>query len=119
MVYSGHFYSWTYPINWNTVSYEDFKTRMHNAQTFIRDLGIPYWLGEFGTNDNNNYWKFLIRYIKELGLHWAYWALDGYQGIPSKDESYGILKGDWTTVRYQWMMDDLKTVMTAPAIEIE
>jgi endoglucanase len=85
LIYSGHLYSWTWPVNWSKTSYEEFYATLHEVQTFVREKGIPFWMGEFGTNEDSVYWKYLIRYLKENNIDWAYWALNGYQGTPSKD----------------------------------
>jgi endoglucanase len=110
LVYSGHVYSWTWGVDWNTFTYDQYKTRMNATQTFVRSKGIPFWLGEFGTNTQDKYWNFTIQYLKEFSLDWAYWALNGYQGTPDKDETFGILKHDWFDLRYPWMLADLVTI---------
>lgn len=46
----------------------------------------PLWLGEFGESSSNNYWKFMIRYLKETQISWAYWAYTGYKDDPTVDE---------------------------------
>lgn len=64
LVYSGHLYSWTWPVDWNSLSYEQFKVSLYEVQTFVRAKGIPFWMGEFGTNTDSVYWKYLVRYLK-------------------------------------------------------
>lgn len=46
LVYSGHFYGFSWPVaSWALVSYDSFKKKMFNTQTFVRGLGHPYLLG--------------------------------------------------------------------------
>ena len=50
---------------------------------YILKEGMPYTapllLGEFGQNTSDNYWKFLVRYLKENDrVGWSYWAYNGY-----------------------------------------
>ena len=46
LIYTGHFYSWSWGVNdWKTVSYDSFKAKLFNTQTFVRSLGVPYFLG--------------------------------------------------------------------------
>ena len=76
-----------------------------------QDYSAPIWLGEFGTNSQSTYWKFLIRYLKEKpDVHWAYWAYNGYKSSPEEDETFGILNSDMKTVRHQWKLNDLQSV---------
>jgi hypothetical protein len=51
-----------------------------------------------------------MRYIKENDLDWAIWALNGYQGLPENDETYGVLNHTWSGPRYPWMVRDLITI---------
>lgn len=46
LVYTGHFYGFSWPIpTWSAYSYEQFRKRLFNTQTFVRTLGYPYFLG--------------------------------------------------------------------------
>lgn len=86
LVYSGHFYGFSWPVaSWALVSYDSFKKKMFNTQTFVRGLGHPYLLGEFGNNQRDIPWNYLIKYLKETGIDWTYWALDGFKCDPDKD----------------------------------
>ena len=73
----------------------------------------PVWMGEFGTNSEDNYWKYLIQYLADRPqIGWAYWAYNGYQHTPQDDESFGILNSDMKTVRHPWKLAALQTVNT-------
>lgn len=80
LVYTGHFYGFSWPIpSWTLVSYEDFKKKLFNSQTFVRAMGYPFFLGEYGNNCKDVPWNYLIRYLKETDIDWTYWALDGFK----------------------------------------
>lgn len=64
LVYTGHFYSWSWGIpSWSVFKYEQFQKKMFNTQTFVRAKGIPFLLGEFGNNNKDIPWNYLIRYL--------------------------------------------------------
>lgn len=44
----------------------------------------PVWLGEFGTSENDLWWRHILRYIEEHETDFAYWAVNGekYTGVP-------------------------------------
>ena len=79
----------------------------------------PLWLGEFGENTSDNYWNFLVRYLKENDrVGWSYWAYNGYQHTPSDDESFGILNADMKTVRDSWKLEDLQSIQSQPLVNL-
>lgn len=45
LVYSGHFYSFSWPPSSATFSYESFKKKFFNSQTFVRGYNTPYVIG--------------------------------------------------------------------------
>lgn len=46
LVYTGHFYGFSWPIpSWNVYSYDNFKKKLFNTQTYVRSLGAPFFLG--------------------------------------------------------------------------
>ena len=83
LVYTGHFYgfSWLQPnlSGWKLMSYESFRERLFHDQTYVRGLGYPYLLGEFGNNCRDTPWQYLMRYLKETDIDWTYWSLDGFK----------------------------------------
>ena len=79
LVYSGHLYSFSWPPGWASFNYESFKKKLFNSQFFVRGLGYPFILGEFGNNKQDNLWNYLIRYLKETDVDWIYWPLDGFK----------------------------------------
>jgi len=70
----------------NFTDYDQFKKQMDERYGYIleedQDYTAPLWFGEFGTNTSDNYWKFLIKYLDETQIHWAYWAYTGYKHEP-------------------------------------
>ena len=40
----------------------------------------------------------MLQFLAECDCDWSYWALDGYK-YPGEDETFGILEGDYQTVR--------------------
>jgi len=111
LVYSGHMYPFWYDP---TLSYNKFQQRMHDRQTFVTEPGqsysAAYWMGEFGTGSNDDEWGKIIQYLEESDSDWSYWAIDGYSR-PGDDETYGILKDDYVTVRHPWLVDQLQKIM--------
>lgn len=114
LVYSFHYYSWQ-PDVARMDSYENLRDDLDKNIGFIIQEGqkytAPLWLGEFGTSDNSNYWKYLIQYLGERPqISWAYWAYNGYQHTPDDNESFGILNNDMKTVRHPWKLADVQSV---------
>ena len=81
LVYTGHFYTFTTP--YSDLPYFLFKPLMFLMQHFVETPGqafsAPFWMGEFGTNDNSENWQKIVQHLKENDLDWSYWPLDGYK----------------------------------------
>jgi endoglucanase len=89
LVYTGHLYSWSwnkYGVNMNNIDYNEFRQRFFDTQTYVRGMGIPFMLGEFGDNNNSNYWNHLIKYLEESDIDWTYWCVDGYKYDGTSDK---------------------------------
>lgn len=71
---------------------------------------MPYLLGEFGNNEPDIPWKYIIQYLKETGIDWTYWSLDGFKCDPEKDETFGIFTNNFKNVRHPEMLEDLISV---------
>ena len=67
-------------------------------------------MGEFGNNNRDKYWVYLIKYMKELDLDWTYWCLDGYKCDDQENETYGVWNKDFSAARYPEMLNDLKFI---------
>lgn len=83
---------------------------MFNTQTYVRGLGYPFLLGQFGNNQRDVPWNYLIRYLKETDIDWTYWALDGFKCDPDKDETYGVFTNDFRDIRHPDMLADMISV---------
>lgn len=70
----------------------------------------PVWMGEFGTATNTLWWRHFIRYLREKEVDWAYWAFNGEKRT-GEDETFGIVQQDSITVRHDWKMQDLQSLM--------
>jgi hypothetical protein len=81
LVYTGHFYPFNSP--YSDLSYELLEPFLFLAQRFVEVAGHPYsapfWMGEFGTGDNNENWQKIVRHLKDNDLDWSYWPIDGYK----------------------------------------
>lgn len=85
---------------------------MDTEYGFILEEGhaytAPLWIGEFGDNEVQNYWIYMMRYFADTPeLGWAYWPWNGYGGTPYDNEGFGILNQDMKTIRDEWRLSDL------------
>jgi len=67
-----------------------------------RDLDFAYW----PLNGN----KFVDGYF-DSGGNWHV-----YDEPKWRDESFGLLEGDYKTLRHPWKLSDLQSIMTAPPV---
>jgi endoglucanase len=100
-----------------------------------RDVA-PVWVGEFGTpngrrhgdpapperftdrndiNPQGSWFTYLVDYIRDLGLSWSIWALNGTQSpgpgrSPDETEWYGVLDPTWTSAASAPMLARLRTI---------
>jgi hypothetical protein len=70
LVYRFHYYDWQPSVASFDGSYAEFRNDLDNNVAFMLEEGqeytAPVWLGEFGTsNQSNNYWSYLIRYLED------------------------------------------------------
>lgn len=65
--------------------YEAFAKELDFRWGFLQSPGeaVPVWLGEFGTDVQNLWWKHVLRYIADNEVDFAYWSINGekYNGI--------------------------------------
>jgi len=99
-------------------SYHYFTQQLLAKWAFLLERNeVPVWLGEFGTNGISvtdsfwsevgevTWWRHIIRYIRDHDVDYAYWALNGDKA--GEDETFGLLKSDYATVRYPWLINAL------------
>ena len=125
LVYSPHAYN----ISGHRFSSYDELKQVYDARAgFLlhTEPGVPIWVGEFGTCQNldcgaNSDWFMLyIRYMKENGLAWSYWALNGTQSTGEGRrydaiETYGLLSLDYQHFAAPKIIELLRTIDGQPA----
>mmetsp|Transcript_73718 Transcript_73718/g.172992 ORF Transcript_73718/g.172992 Transcript_73718/m.172992 type:complete len:588 (+) Transcript_73718:98-1861(+) len=72
-------------------------------------MPAPVWLSEFGTDVSDNYWIYIIRYMREQQLDFAYWSINGDKRA-NESETYGLLQDDNSAVRHPWKLQDLQSL---------
>lgn len=70
----------------------------------------PLWVGEFGTDADNLWWQYIIQYIGDQDVDWAYWSINGERYV-NESEEYGLLMEDSLTVRHPWKLHALQALM--------
>jgi len=107
-------------------TYEDFASSRDAVWGYISMQNIgPVWVAEFGEESPTTHWNWTIKYLRERDLDFAYWSIDG-EHFPSAavdlghaiphmkhDENYGLLLGDYESVRHTWKLKDLQSLMEA------
>lgn len=123
IVYSAHVYSWS---GWGAAwpyskrPYDAFEKDMHkNWAYLLEDNTAPVWVGEMGAPGNPsegdyNYWSHLVQYLKAVDADWGYWALNPRKPKDNEWESYGLVRDDWRTVRWDYRMNDLMRLGLEP-----
>jgi ferredoxin len=117
-------------------TYQLLETHFDRMWGFVQEEGHPYtapvWMGEFGNPVRGTYWINFMRYLRDRDMDFAYWALNGkkwgegwidtttgkwydHHGGPRwENESFGIFKEDYFTVRDAWRLLDLQALMMPP-----
>jgi endoglucanase len=112
VVYAPHDYRWFHPQE-ELTGYDAFRAKLDERWGYIaRERIAPLYLSEFGTCTNPNpneqcdpldpaYLDFITRYLRETGIDWAYWPLNGTQSAGygrehGRIETYGLLNEEWS-----------------------
>lgn len=116
-------------------TYQLLETHFDRMWGFVQEEGYPYtapvWMGEFGNPVRGTYWINFMRYLRDHDMDFAYWALNGkkwgegwidttngkwnaYDEPRWQNESFGIFKEDYSTVRDAWRLLDLQALMAPP-----
>jgi endoglucanase len=125
LVYSPHNYGWSQPV---PQSYEEFKKHLDKNWGWLHtgDHAAPIWIGETGVCQNlsdcrqfGDWFSFLIRYIKETGDSWSYWALNATQSSGSgrlygNTETYGLLTTDYRGIAAPEVLKELEQIGLYP-----
>jgi len=114
LVYSGHIYPFSPIIS--DLPYTLFKSTLQAMQTYVADVGTgynysaPYWMGEMGCGGDSENWEKIVRFLNETDHDWGYWSIDGYK-YPGEGEGYGLLEDDYETIRHEWKIQQLQSLM--------
>lgn len=112
-----------------------FMVKSTGSDATDTSRSAPVWLGEFGSrtdkmqeskswikavliswglpaSSDQLWWDYERRYLGDRAIHWAYWCLNGEQenGI---DEDMGLLMPDMVTVRYHYIVDQLRQLVVS------
>jgi len=101
-------------------TYEVFKDELDSKWGFLLHQhnnaagAAPVWLGEFGTNVDSLWWRYMLRYIEEKEIDFAYWPLNGQKRANSSEpDVYSLLNMDESTVRDDWKVHQLQHVINS------
>ena len=109
LVYSPHDYGMSQKVPSN---YEELKAHLDQQWGYLLHAtpATPLWVGEFGICQKleecqkyGEWFPWFVRYLKETGVSWGYWPLNGTQssgGGRHYDavESYGLLSPDYRSI---------------------
>jgi endoglucanase len=138
IAYSAHDYPWIYGDDILSKDYNAFKSlrSLHWAFLLEEDTA-PVWIGEFGAGmQRGKWWRYFLKYAKDMDLDFAYWTLDGYkypagiavnasymdsmQKLPTRgllsapiEETFGLLNSDYTSVRDPAKLLELQNVLSS------
>jgi hypothetical protein len=128
VVYSSHQYSFFRPGlpaipgttlgTYLAMDAAQLKSTTHRQWGYLTDPGQPYtapvWLGEFGDSAQADptWLTNLAAYLRDTDLDWAYWAVNAGPKASGDPEPYGLLEDDWTTVRTDWRLTLLKSLLS-------
>jgi len=99
-------------------SYEAFAGEVDSRWGFlVKDSehvveAVPVWLGEFGTSTDSRWWRYVLRYISERQVGWAYWSING-EKTNNQSEIFGLLMEDSATVRHPWKLQALQELINS------
>lgn len=111
LVYSAHDYSWSQSATSYTQLAKILDEQWGYLLTENQTYTAPVWLGEFGTDSSSDWWQWMLQYIRERDLDWAYWSVDGEQYYHT-DETFGIFLQDYSTIRSPWKLSDLQQLFS-------
>lgn len=126
VVYAPHDYRWFHSQE-ELTDYGAFKAKLDQRWGYVLEQRIaPLYLSEFGTCTNPNsseqcdpldpaYLAFITRYLRETGMDWAYWPLNGTQSAGygrehGRIETYGLLNEDWSDYGNREVLAALQSV---------
>ena len=121
VVYEAHVYGWS---GWGSLggmyarrSYKSFvKSMQENWGYLLQENIAPVWVGEFGAPHlpgagDLHYWVNLLRYLKDVGADFGYWAINPRKPHENEEESYSLVKDDWRSPILDYRMRDMLQLM--------
>jgi endoglucanase len=124
VVYAPHDYRW-FHSSAELADYGAFKAKLDQRWGYIRSA--PLYLSEFGTCTNPSpreqcdpldpaFLQFITRYLRQSGIDWAYWPLNGTQSAGygrehGAIEAYGLLNEDWSAYGNRDVLAALQSVI--------
>lgn len=126
LVFTGIMFSWLFWMVGTYGTYETYAAEVDSKWGYLVNSDIdaspsqvaPIWLGEFGTDADDLYWKYLLRYVRERDIDFGYWSLNGQKGAIDVvlPEPYGLLLQDSVTIRDPWKLEDLQALMNVSSL---
>jgi endoglucanase len=128
VVYSAHQYAFFRPGipaipggggNYESMSAAELADTSRRQWGYLAEPGQPYtapvWLGEFGVGASADpkWLTNLAAYLRDTDADWSWWALNGGPKAAGGDEPFGLLDDDWTTVRNDWRLVALQSIVKA------
>jgi endoglucanase len=125
LVYSPHDYGMSQKP---PSSYEELKTHLDRQWGYLLQTtpATPLWVGEFGICQQpeqcqkyGQWFPWFVRYLKETGIGWSYWPLNGTQssgGGRHYDtvENYGLLGPDYRSIAAPDVLKQLSEIGLNP-----
>lgn len=100
--------------------YETFAAELDTRWGFLigsdsdvwSPIVAPVWLGEFGTDEDDLWWHYMLRFIREREIDFAYWPLNGQKTV-GEEETYGLFSLDSLSVRHPWKLKGLQGLINS------
>lgn len=132
VVYSPHDYGWDHPAHETEAG---LARQLDSKWGYLIHMPnpAPIWVGEFGICHGDlddcrfqgrpigAWFPLFIQYLRDTGVSWSYWALNGTQSTGASrtygaEETYGILDVTYTHPASAAMLRELQSAMpSAPA----
>lgn len=131
VVYSPHDYGWDHPARETEA---DLARQLDSKWGYLIRMSdpAPVWVGEFGIchGDFNSckfrgrpiggWFPLFIQYLRNTGISWSYWALNGTQSTGASrtygaEETYGLLNTSYAHPASTPLLRLLQSAMPLPA----
>lgn len=93
------------------------STMSYNWGYLLEQDIAPLWLGELDASQSpglgsRNYWRNLVRYLKQLDVDFAYSALNPRNSKASAPDINALVRDDYTTPIVDYRMKDMRELMS-------